>query len=370
MAISLARTNRLGSGVILAAQTMLSTDANMTIDADTEKLAYKYFPATTSPITDIDLYLAPTGSVTGVNFQIQVETDGADIPSGTVLGSATPEFAGPAAGGFIGLKTLAVNTGNLTLNQPVWINLFRSSGVSLDVSNYIRMARLYGYPVFSMNEKVRHYNGTNWTTTTVTSAPIFLIIKHADGTHVGVPIKASPAIATNASHIFGTNRQGLKMKFGSKVILRGIQTIISKSGTPNTLEIEVYENSTLKYSGTVPEANILSGAACPMFFTSPILLASNTDIYIVLSQTGDGGSSSNYYRVSVYDIESAYIEAIYPPNVRFIYGTGDNPTTHTIETTEIVLITPIFDDPAIDLDEGASGGGLLTHPSMSGGFNG
>ena len=184
MAISLARTNRLGSGVILVAQTMFSTDANMTIDADTEKLAYKYFPATTSPITDIDLYLAPTGSVTGVNFQIQVETDGADIPSGTVLGSATPEFAGPAAGGFIGLKTLAVNTGNLTLNQPVWINLFRSSGTSLDASNYIRMARLYGYPVFSMNEKVRHYNGTNWTTTTVTSAPIFLIIKHADGTHV------------------------------------------------------------------------------------------------------------------------------------------------------------------------------------------
>ena len=108
----------------------------------------------------------------------------------------------------------------------------------------------------------------------------------------------------------------------------------------------------------------------PIFFSSPILLASNTDIYIVLSQTGDGGSSSNYYRVSVYDIVSAYIETIYSPDTRFIYGTGDNPTTHTIETTEVVLITPIFDDPAIDLDEGAGGGGLLTHPSMSGGFNG
>jgi len=359
MALSLSRCNRLTSPVILAGQTMLLTDANMTIDADTEKLAYKYFPATTSPITDIDVYLTPTGTITGVNFQIQVETNSSDTPSGTVLGSATPAFAGPAAGGFIGLKTLTVNTGNLTINQPVWVSLFRSSGASLDASNYIRMARLYGYPIFSMNEKVRHYNGTNWTTTSATNYPIFLIIKHADETHVGLPIKSSSTAPTNAINIYGTNRQGLKMKFGSKVILRGIQTIISKSGTPNTLEIEVYENSTLKYSGTVPEANILSGAACPMFFTSPILLASNTDIYIVLSQTGDGGSSSNYYRVSVYDIVSAYIETIYSPDTRFIYGTGDNPTTHTIETTEVAIFTPIFDDPAIDLDEGAGGNSNL-----------
>ena len=58
MAISLGRTNRLGG--IISALTNISlstTDVNLTMDADTEKLAVKYFPATASPITDIDLYL-------------------------------------------------------------------------------------------------------------------------------------------------------------------------------------------------------------------------------------------------------------------------------------------------------------------------
>src|SRR3989338_6017329 len=123
MAISLIRCNRLTSPVILASQSITLTDTGMTIDANTEKLAYKYYPTTTSPITGIDLYLTPTGAVTGVNFQIQVETDSSDVPSGTVLGSATPEFAGPSVGGFIGLKTLAVNTGNLTLNQQIRLQL-------------------------------------------------------------------------------------------------------------------------------------------------------------------------------------------------------------------------------------------------------
>src|SRR3989304_1751995 len=166
MALSLGRCNRLGGIIATLNNISLSTtDVNLTMDADTEKLAVKYFPATTSPITNIDLYLAPTGTVTGVNFQIQVETNGADIPSGTVLGTATPEFAGPSAGGFIGLKTLATNTGNLTPNIPIWIVLFRSSGASLDASNYVRLARL-GKAMG--NYRGRNYNGTNWTTTSIT----------------------------------------------------------------------------------------------------------------------------------------------------------------------------------------------------------
>ena len=369
MAISLGRTNRLGG--IISALTNISlstTDVNLTMDADTEKLAVKYYPATTSPITDIDLYLTPTGTVTGVNFKIQVETNGADIPSDTVLGAATPEFAGPSAGAFIGLKTLATNSGNLTINTPVWIVLLRSSGASLDASNYIRMARMgtsMEYP------RARHYNGTNWTTTSVTVYSACLVIKHADGTYVGMPINANSVNPTNGGTIYGTNRNGIKIKFGSKVFLRGIQVFLYRLGTPNSLVVSVFEGSTLKYSETILQTSILSSIGIPIYFTSPVLLASNTDIYIILKQESDGGSSSNYYRSFVYDIASAnYIECLCSPNLRFIYGTGDDPTLYNIETTEIPNINPIIDDPAIDLDEGAVGGGLLTHPSMSGGMRG
>jgi len=355
MALSLGRCNRLGGIIATLTNFSLSTtDVNLTMDADTEKLAVKYYPATTSPITDIDLYLTPTGSVTGVNFKIQVETNGADIPSDTVLGAATTEFAGPSAGGFIGLKTLVTNTGNLTPNTPVWIVLFRSSGASLDASNYIRMARMsvsFEYP------KARHYNGTNWTTTSASAYSVCLVIKHADGTYVGMPISSNYGYPTNGGYIYGTNRNGIKIKFGSKVFLRGIQVVLYKTGTPNSLVVSVFEGSTLKYSETILQTSILSATGIPMYFTSPILLASNTDIYITLKQESDGGNSSNYYRSYIYDIASVnYIECLCSPNLRFIYGTGDDPTLYNIETTEVPNINPIIDDPAIDLDEGASGG--------------
>ena len=355
MAISLGRCNRLGGIIAIINNFYLSTtDANLTMDADTEKLAVKYFPATTSPITDIDLYLAPTGSVTGVNFKIQVETNGADIPSDTVLGAATPEFAGPGAGGFTGLKTLATNSGNLTINTPVWIVLFRSSGASLDLSNFIRLIRVgvaMEYP------RVRHYNGTKWTTTPVTTYSPCLVIKHADGTYVGMPINSNPTYPANGGYIYGTNRNGIKLKFGSKVFLRGIQVVLYTLGTPNNLVVSVFEGSTLKYSETILQTERASAVGSPIYFTSPILLASNTDIYIILKQESDGGNSSNYYRSYIYDIASAdYIECLCSSNLRFVYGIGDDLTLYNIETTEVPNINPIIDDPAIDLDEGASGG--------------
>lgn len=370
MALSLTRCQRICSLISLFGGTVNLALSNLTMDADTERLGYKYFPATTSPITDIDVYVTPTGTVTDSNFILRVETDSSDTPSGTLLGTATPEFAGPSAGGYIGLKTLATNTGNLTLNVPVWITMLWSSGGSLSGTEYIRWAHIYGRNEVNQ-ERVRHYNGTNWTTTSVTSYPILFVIKHLDGTYVGLPITSAIVSPTNAIDIFGTNRQGIRMKFGSQVILRGIQIYLAKVGTPNNLVASVYEGSTLKYSGTIPQANVVNGIISPIFFTSPVLLTANTNIYVILSQESDGGTDSADYDNRIYDIQSPYIGAILPPDMRYVYGTGNDPTTYTVETTEVPMMALIIDDPAVDLDEaGGGGGGLLTHPGMSGGMRG
>ena len=357
MGLSLTRCQRIGNLLAFNGSAITFTDGSLGMDADTERLGFKYYPATTSPITDIDVYVTPTGTVTDSNFIIQVETDDSDTPSGILLGTATPAFAGPIAAGFIGLKTLATNTGNLTINVPVWLTMLWSSGGSLSATDYIRWARLLLASFqFSFSGRIRHHNGTNWTTTTVTSAPLLIVIKHADGTYVGLPITTAVVAPTNAIDIFGTNRQGVRAKFGSQVILRGIQVYLTKAGTPNNLVASVYEGTTLKYSGTLLSASVVNNFFNSIYFSSPILLSANTNIYAILSQQSDGGSDANDLDMRVYDINSAYIECMYPPDMRYVYGTGNDPTIYTVETTEIPMIVLIIDDPAVDLDEAAGGG--------------
>lgn len=142
------------------------------IDADTEQLAWKFYADRTSPITDIDAFVNITGTITDTNFLFEIQTDSSDTPSGVVLGAATAEWAGPAADGWTGLKALATNTGNLTVGTPYWLVLRRSSGASVSATDNIHF---HSSGFRFDRDKIRHHNGTNWTTTAVTALrPILL----------------------------------------------------------------------------------------------------------------------------------------------------------------------------------------------------
>jgi len=317
------------------------------MDADGEQLAFKIYPQTITPIVGVDLCLGIAGTVTDINFRIRIETDNADKPSGTVLGAATPEFAGLAASGWTGLKTLETNTGNLTINTPVWVVFYRSSGASLSASNNVA-TRGTASPAFSL-PRSRHFNGTNWTTTAIGSGRLGYVVKFSDNTYGGIPFTNIRGMPGGVPYIYSNNRQGVRLKFGSQIKIIGFITAINKGGTPNNLVATVFEGTTAKYSTTIQSGAIVGNLTTPFWFESPISLAPLEDVYIVLNQESNGGNASNYYALTAVPFDSTYFSAAMPPDMAFVYGTGDNPTLYTAPNDQIPYIIPLISDGVADL---------------------
>jgi hypothetical protein len=340
----------------------IASASNMVLNASGEMLGIRYWPESTSPITDVDLGVALTGTSPNFTIGVYAEASGEipDTATPTQLGTDTPAFAWSASG-FSGLKTLGTNTGNLTINQPVWIVLKWSSG-TINSGNFVQ-GRVYGGTIIAatLNWRYRHHNGTNWTTTAAVSNFPMVIVKHADGMHSGCAFTANRA-ASAAPDIFvnaGTTQvQGIKFRSGSQIIVRGIRIALTKTGSPNDLTFSVYEGDTQKFSTTVGAAYLLSSTASghDIFFPSPIIIGADTDIFILLSQTGT--SDSNDYDVNTAVINSAYIDAVMPPHFRFVYGNGTVPSALTVSTTEFPLMWPLIDDAAADLDMAGGAGGF------------
>jgi hypothetical protein len=318
--------------------------------ADTEKIAMKFYARTTSPITHADMYLDVNGDVTGITFTLEIQTDSSDAPSGTPVGTATAAFAGPAADGFVGEKALASNTGALTVNTPYWLVLARSGGGSLSGSVWVQAFRSINGQVNL--DRIRHHNGTNWTTTTALSVMGLYVVKHSSGAYTGSPITVSGA-ASASTDIFGTNRQGLKLKFGSRQTLHGVRLRFTKTGSPSSLTVKVYEGTTERQSQVITAAEITTAADFLCWFTTPYEVSADANVYIIVQQTADGGDDSNDYDLRTATIHSAYIAAFAPTDWRFVSGTGDDPTALTVSTTQFPQVFPIVTDPAADFEERA-----------------
>lgn len=332
-----------------------SVITGMIADADGEMVASKYWPPTTSPITAIDYFLTIVGDGSTVNLAFEVQADTADAPNATVLGAATAAFAGPATSNWTGAQGLVTDTGALVLGVPVWIVAKRISGASLSGALSFQLNGSTGIlPRLTGFERIRHYNGANWTTTALTEQSIRLVVTHADGTIVGFPVTGNAAAPSGVTDIFGTNRQGIRLKYGAQYKIPGVGLFLTKAGSPADLVFEVYAGAVLQYSQTILAASIVSNVWFPCYFTSPIVLPANTNLYIVLKQAGDGGTDAADYDMSGYPITSGYVSAMLPPDCRFVSGTGNDPTVLTVSTTFVPRIFPMIDDPAVELDE-ASG---------------
>lgn len=333
-----------------------SVQTNMLIDATNEKIAIKYYPSATSPITDIAARISVTGNPGSFKFGVFANTY-ASVATGTPddttqLGDWSTTFD-LAATGWTSLLALATNTGNLTNGTPVWIVMAYASG-TCDVNNYIQSMKL-GAGLYGTNKPgQRHFNGTDWTTTTaLTDGQPLFIVKHADGTYAGAPVTAILA-RTGAPDIFSSNKQGIRFKCGSQVKIQGVEYYLTKTGAPNNLTWSIYEGDTLKYSQTELAADVLSITSSVVWFDTPILLAADTYLYIILSQTGN--DTNNDYDLQTWTIDFTYIDAIATADLRAVYGTSSTPSGLTVSNSEIAWCFPIISDLATDLDMSAGGG--------------
>ena len=354
--------------------------STVVMDANTEEASIRYIPTSSSPMLRIALNVEVTGDLTGVKFRIRVEgDDGAASPSpnATVLGATanaiTPEFE-ITADGLTSLQELAETCG--VINVPCHIILYRSSGVSLDSTHTIGLRGCDSDQASVVyHQRAKLYTGT-WGT--ATGRRVGYVVQRSDATYDGLPIIAGIQSPTSATDIHSNYRHGLRFKTGSQIRCPGVLWYPTKTGSPNRLIIAVFEGATLKYSQAIPAASIVSSIWTPFAFSSPVLLAADTNLYIVLGQEADagggvlgtdGGDDSNDYDSRVHTFSATYRNVIMPPDWAFVYGTGNDPTSYTVSNTEYPMLIPMIVDPATDLDQ-AAGGGLLVHPGMSGGLRG
>lgn len=322
------------------------------ITGSTQMLGVKFMATTTSAITDVALYIDETGDISTHTYDVSIQSDNAGVPDGTDLG-ADKSFT-TADDGWIALQTLPTNTGALTVGTSYWVVVDVNAGIP-DGSNNIK---LRSNTVFNNSVLARHHNGTNWTTTPILYGATAMVFKHADASYSGYVGGIDSADASGYTDIFDTNKQGIKTRFGSQMKILAFQCQLTVAGTPGNLTASVYEGSTLKYSSfPMVGAFVPSEATIRLCFDTPILLAANTDIYIILSQ--DGTSGSNDFDMTTYTSPSAdYVEAYLPDNFRMVYGSGADPTAFTVSTTKApVDCYMLISDPATDNDETAGGGG-------------
>lgn len=328
------------------------------------KLSWRLIPGVAMSISHVDLNLNIAGVVTATNFKVQIETESANNPSGVLVGTASAEWAGPAAAGWIGDKALG-SAAALTARTPYHIVVIYSSGTAPDASNYLQ-GRNQGAFNNIGHENQKQYDGATWTGRG--SAEGLFLLKDSDAVYFGHPLTTNLANGAipSVTDIYGTNRMAMRFKYGAQVAIQGVWFRILKSGSPSDLEIAVYEGATEKYNMTYTAADVPSSSYVYAAFATPVALAAATNLYVVFRQAADGGSAANYYRPYWHSFEE--LTSILPDDVRFVYGTGDDPTALTVHGTVIPAIVPHLDDPASDYSQ--AGGGLLAHPGMRGGFAG
>lgn len=319
----------------------------MVLDAATERLAWKFYAEDNASITHLDVRLIVVGTVTGHTYTLAVQTDSSDAPSGVLVGAATAAFAGPAATGFLGEQALLTPTGALVTNTPYWAVLQVATGIP-DGLNSVQASYATTTPI--NREKMRHHNGTNWTTTTAANQAGLLVRKTAGGEYRGYPMlsavttSGAPDIYTNAGTI---QRQGVKFKVGATVTIRGVDVRFAKAGSPGDLICKIYAGSVEQSSETIPAADITNAGLFTINFSSPPTIPAGTTGYITFQQGGTSDAAD--YDLACNQVQSTYISAIGWSELRYIHGTGVDPTTHTVIDTFAPVCAPFVGDPAADL---------------------
>lgn len=325
------------------------------LDSITKKLAYKFVAADTVSIDSISIRFTVTGSPVA-NIKLSIQTDNSDAPSGTILGDSTDAFAAPTALGNTGMKALKTRTGSLVKNTPYWVVIEPSAVTTLNSTNYLQLTRM---PVACF-EKIRTYNGADWTTVTAQTYSCHLIFKLRTGTVTGYQFAAQARTASN--NIYDTLRQGIKFRVGAKVEISKVFFVIHKQTTPNSLILKCYKNSTLLSTDSLAAGLVTAAANHSIVLTTPFIANPDTNYYAIFSQTGT--SDAAYYDIFVATCDSNLASAVMSDSTAFVFGSGNDPTALTVTRGQIPLMCPLFNNIQYSLTTAACGSSLSSLDSI------
>ncbi len=332
--------------------TSASSTSFTRIDAPAEEIAYRFVADNTSEITDVQVNLAEGGDISGIEWELEIQTDTSAHPSGSVLGVKTAPFT-VVASGWTGDKALGTATGALTIGAAYWLVLDVASGTPSG-TNYGSV----GYA--TRNDQADRGDLYTGSWATVRDFTGNILMKHADGSYSGM-VRETNVSSSGKQDIYndGTDyRQGLKFILGTTATIQGVEADVVKVGSPGTITCKLYEGSTLKATSGVRNADTIGGAGNVIFkFTTPYQV-DDTSTYYITFENSAGNGSNDYDIRCAGDINSTYPDTHQPQNWDFIYGNGVDPTAYTVANDKgAPLVGLLFVDPAAELDDPAGGGG-------------
>jgi hypothetical protein len=336
----------------------VSNNTTIIMDADTEIGAIPFIPETDQHITHVDMLLNFIGDHTAIHYTLGIYADSADAPdTATLMGGLTAEVhgisGGAGTGAWLGGGTDPIELtthADLVANTPYWLCLqigVSGGGLNAGVTVGMRGLTISPYPLRS-----KLYTGTWGTASTIR---VGYVVK-VGSLYYGLPFDTSVATSSRPDIFVDTGnsrKQGISFKVGCKMYLRGILVTLTKTGTPENLDVYVYTGTTELWHEHINDLNIITAVPRFIWFTTPVPLAPDVMTYIILSQTGT--STSHDYNLRVNAVPANYMSAAQDDNFRMVYGTETVPTT--VSPTECPNMWPVVCDTAVDLDQEAAGAG-------------
>lgn len=361
---ALAQSDRT-SGMILGPAAVqggitVGNASNMFIQAATNRIGYKFYAQSASPIDAFDVIFTCVGSMTGITLRGHIETDASDAPSGTTVGTETSSFSAPANGVWKGLQTLAADTGALTINAPYWLVITDGGGTAPTASNY-PLAKTSGV---LNGGRIKRFDGTSWGTAN-TGDGIF-VLRHTNGQYIGTPFSASQASSTTL--LYSTTKEGVRFAVGSTATLRGVNFKLGITGSPaGNFEIDLKTGSDTTPIATIsiPLTSVLTGQTYTFSFATPQTLTAGQAYYLIAHQASDGGSASNYYMLYASALNSTYASAagMGSGSTAFtrVSGTSTDPSALTVSQTSLPMLLPLIGSLSADLSGGGGAAGTVIY---------
>lgn len=350
------------------------------IKAAAHRLAIKFRAPDAISIASVALRLAGAGTTTGITYTVEIQGDSSDAPDGTPLGTASAAQAAPAGGTqrWIDFLSLGSATGNLTQGAPYWIVLKDGGGTTPTGSNYVSIQATGGVNTkdSALAEKGRKYE-SDWTSVAVSINLFMYVLKDTNGhLYPGAVQNSSSNSSSTVADVYGVNREGIRVCFGSLTTVYGFSLAVGKSNSPAQLDVEVYRNDTLVDTLEFPSATIASTTRFSGVFPTGVVLQPNDYLYLLLHQNGNGGDDWNDYVLQGFSVPTSApdLTSCLPQNVVHVGMTSADSwaspsASLTVSTGFFPKCELSFGDVNADFDSAASGG-LLTHPGMAGGMRG
>lgn len=326
-------------------------------------------------LNTVRAYVTITGTLGASDLVCDIYSDANGLPNASL---ASVTLGAVPATGWI---TFSGFTQALTAGTPYHI-VFRNANAS-PTSNYATYifstpslfqgslsqgtvgSNLYGW------NAIRSTNsGTSWSVWQACIAGVRL--GYSDGTFDGMLLRTWSG-ATDL--IYSTRASGVKFTTPATWPTLNVAavsfTMGGRGGSPSgNAQAQIYTGASptlLATSDTsVPPGNVGASATCVFYFSSPVAIPANTIIRVVVSETANSDTSSNYYGLSEFLIDSDANSVAMLPFGGTYQKTYFDGTSWIDTQTSLHGCRLILDPNGEFTSSGGGGGGLLVHPGMSG----